>query len=339
MRQSIRYYFILVLLFISCFESCKKQGSDENKQENHATPVVAVRIAPIVIGDAIQTASAVGKIEVIKKEKIFSPVAGKITSLRVLEGSSVNTGDSIVMILTKESQAAISGAEALLRSAVTEQQKEEAEQTLQLARSSKSTVTITAKFNGVVAARNVSEGELISENTELLTVIDPTSLAFLADVPLSEIRRIHTGTFVQLHFQSLPGKEFQATVDAILPQTDAQSQTVRVRIRFAENTSALQSLLRPDMIGIAELVTGIHKHAFLIPKSALLRDDEKNTYSVIVLTTDSLAKSISVEIGVSTDSTVEIINPLLKEGMFVITEGNYALADSTRLTVKPQDMQ
>jgi hypothetical protein len=40
-----------------------------------------------------------------------------------------------------------------------------------------------------------------------------------------------------------------------------------------------------------------------------------------------------VDVTGMTDSTVAISNHGLKEGMRIITEGNYALADSTHITV------
>ena len=87
------------------------------------------------------------------------------------------------------------------------------------------------------------------------------------------------------------------------------------------------------MPGTARIVTGIHPHALLVPRSALLRNDENNTYSVVTVTFDSLALSVPVTIGVLTDSTAEITGGTLEPGTQVITRGNYALADSTRVTI------
>jgi multidrug efflux pump subunit AcrA (membrane-fusion protein) len=87
------------------------------------------------------------------------------------------------------------------------------------------------------------------------------------------------------------------------------------------------------MIGTARIVTGLHKGVFIVPKSAVLRNDETNAYSIVTFTADSLACSLPVEIMGMTDSTVAITNHGLKDGMSIITEGNYALADSTRITV------
>jgi multidrug efflux pump subunit AcrA (membrane-fusion protein) len=72
---------------------------------------------------------------------------------------------------------------------------------------------------------------------------------------------------------------------------------------------------------------------YIVPTSAVLRNDETNTYSVVTFNRDSLALSLPVEIAGMTDSTLGISSNDLKGGMSIITEGNYALADSTRITV------
>jgi multidrug efflux pump subunit AcrA (membrane-fusion protein) len=70
-----------------------------------------------------------------------------------------------------------------------------------------------------------------------------------------------------------------------------------------------------------------------VPKAALLRNDEDNSYSVVMVTIDSLAKLIPVVVGTSDEHSAEIRSEQLRAGMMVVTEGNYALTDSTRLSV------
>ena len=115
-----------------------------------------------------------------------------------------------------------------------------------------------------------------------------------------------------------------------------QSQTVRVRLRFSSMPQAARSLLRTEMIGTASIRTGIRAHALFVPKAALLRDDETNTYRIMTITPDSLALHVPVTVGVMTDSLVEVQNPFLEKGTPVITVGAYALADSTHVTVNPE---
>jgi RND family efflux transporter MFP subunit len=299
--------------------------------------VVSVKTAKIVEGDAILTVNAFGKTDALKKEKIYAPIAGRIVSLKVFEGTQVKKGEVVASIQSKESQSAILGAESMLRTATTPAQKADAEQALMLARTTQNTVSIAAKFDGYVSTRTVSEGELVVENGELLTIIDPSTVDFLADVQLRDLPTVRLNQRASIEFQSLPGKTFRAVVSAVNPQSDIQSQTVKVRLQLLPMDNILQSLLRTEMMGTARIVTGVRRHALFVPKSALLHNDEESTYSVVTVTPDSLAKSIAVTIGMVTDSTSEVQSTSLHPGTTVITVGNYSLSDSTRVTISHQD--
>jgi RND family efflux transporter, MFP subunit len=331
-----RIFYFLVLLSVA-LSGCRQKQNDDDTGQQPVKVVVTVKVDKVREHDAMLTVSALGRTDALRKEKIYSPLAGKIVSLKVYEGTEVKKGDVVAVIQSKESNATILGAEAMVRSASTPELKTEAERVLQLAKSTQNSVNVQAKFDGVVSTRNVSEGELVVENGELLTIIDLSTVGFLADVSTHDLASVKTGQPVSILFQSIPDKEFPAIVDAINPQTDIQSQTVKVRLRFLPANNSLQSPLRTDIVGRASIVTGIRHHALFVPKTALLRDDENNSYSVVTMTDDSLAMTIPVSIGASSDSSVEILGKGLHAGIPVITEGNYSLADSTRVTVARQD--
>ena len=327
--------FLITLLFALSFivASCAKKTASEEDEGGNVKATVAVKTISLHRGEMATVVESVGKVDALRKQKLFSPVAGKVTSLTALEGAAVAAGEVLAVIQTKESQSAIAGAEVLLRSSKSPEQKAEAQKALDLAKSSESSVAIRASFSGTVSTRSISEGEFVSENAELFTVIDFSTLVFVADVPARELPSLSVGQHAAISLQTLTGKGLQASVEAINPQTDFTSQTLKVRLKFTGPASSLMKLLKTDMIGTARIVTGLHKGVFIVPKSAVLRNDETNTYSVVTFNADSLALSLPVDIAGMTDSTVAITNHGLKEGMSIISEGNYALADSTRITV------
>ena len=329
--------FSFVIFLLALMPGCHPKQSDGDANEREVKAVVTVKTDNVAEHDAILSVSALGRTDALRKEKIYSPITGKIISMKVYEGTIVQRGDVVAVIQSKESNAAIMGAEGMVHSAATPEGKAEAGQVLKLAQSTQNSVNVVAKFDGVVSTRSASEGELVVENGELLTIIDLSTIDFLADVPLRDVLSVRAGQRSQVRFQSIPGKEFPAIVDAINPQTDVQSQTIKVRLRFLSTNDAHQPLLRTDIIGTAMIVTGIRHHALFVPKTALLRDDENNSYSIVTITADSLARTIHVSIGTTTDSTVEVSGQNVHAGMPVITEGNYALADSTRVTTARQD--
>jgi len=314
--------------------SCHNQQSDDEGENNlSVNAVVTVKTAQVVEGDALITVNSYGRTDALKKEKLYAPLGGRIVSLKAFEGTAVSKGNVIAVIQTKESESAVLGAESMLQTAVTPAQKAEAERILRLAQATQKSVAVTAKFDGYVSTRNVSEGELVSENAELMTIVDLSTVDFIADVQLRDLPSVVVGQYASIKFQSFPGKIFPAVVDAINPQTDIQSQTVKVRLRFQQLTKSLREILKTDMNGTASIVTGKRSHALFIPNKALLRNDENDTYAVMTVTADSLSIRIPVNVGITTDSTAEIWGSGIRKGMKVITEGNYALSDSSRVII------
>lgn len=325
----------LAAIFLLLPTGCGQQ-KEESEATSAATIRVPVKVSHIVRGSIESVVTAVGITDAVRKEKIFSPIAGRVISLKVLEGSRVRAGDVMLILRTKEAQAAIEGAQSLMRFAVSERQKQEAQRARELADSLKPEILVKASFDGIVASRDITEGEFVGDQVELLTLIDVSTIVFMADVPISSISSIHSGLPARVRFLQLSVGQVSAAVDAISPEADLQSQSVKVRLRFHSLTESQQRLLIANVPGTAEIITGTHRNVLLTDRSTLLHDDETDTYSVVAMTQDSVARVVPVTVGLQTDSLVEVHSDLLHAGESVIMRGQYALTDSTRVRVESQ---
>ena len=330
--MNIRSGVIFTLLLFGTIPGCtQRRGSDDEGEGAAAHAVVAVRTAPVVRGDMETVVTATGSTEAVRREKIYAPIAGMLLSLKVLEGTPVRRGDVLAVIQPRETRAAIAGAEALLHEAKTDSERAEAERAMKLARAGENNLEVRSTTGGMVATRTATEGEIVAENTELMTIVDLRTLMFVADIPLGEIAHVRPGERAAVSFQALAGERFGGRVDAVNPRSDPGSQTVRVRIGFTGEDARRMALLRSDMSGLARIVTGRHRGILIVPKPALLRNDETDTYTVVIATADSLARVVPVVVGARNDSAAEVAGVGLLPGSRVVVEGNYSLADSTRI--------
>ncbi|MBI3872628.1 MAG: efflux RND transporter periplasmic adaptor subunit [candidate division Zixibacteria bacterium] len=298
-----------------------------------AKAVVPVKVTTIRQGDLPLRLVVLGQTEALDKQVVLSPVSGTVASLSVSEGAAVSAGEVLAVIQTRESQTAVAGAQALRATATTSQQRAEAERALQLAQTRIQTVTLTAHRGGVVARRSVVEGSQVSDGTELLAIVDPATTGFVAQVPLARLPTLSVGQPATVTLASLDGVTFRAAVAAISPESEPQTQAVRVRLALVDVPPEHRRLLKDGLSGTAQIETGRHSGVLLVPRVALLRNDESDTYAIVTVTPDSLAQSVPVTVGAVADSVAEIAAPTLHPGMSVIIEGQYALADSTRVTV------
>ena len=145
MNPKIKLIFI-ACLFLALVIGCKKQDNDgEESDSGEGAPIVDVKVDSVICGSIEDFIIATGKTDVLKRENVATPVAGKILSLKVSEGMSVKPGEVVAVIRTKESESALDGAETLVHDAHSETEKSEAQRALELAKSTQSTVTLRAK--------------------------------------------------------------------------------------------------------------------------------------------------------------------------------------------------
>jgi len=319
----------LILIILNLFFSaCSKSESEEAQKS--VTPVVEVKIDSVRLGTIPETVGLTGATKVLRQENIGSPIDGKVTSLRVLEGDAVKRGQVIAVVETKESLAAMTGAQMLLGRAQTAEEKTRAESALQLAQKQTTALEIRAPFDGVVVSRALNEGEFVAAGGALATVIDLRSLYFIAKAPARELARLKLGQEATVNFQSWPEKNFRCRVDNLKPQIDPVAQMAEVRLRFL----SVYPELRSDMFGNADIVIGQHHDVFLVPDQAVVRDDETGVHTIVEAVGDSLGVIREVEIGIETPTTVAIAGEAIRAGMHIIVEGHYGLPDSTHIHIE-----
>ncbi|HUX60891.1 MAG TPA: efflux RND transporter periplasmic adaptor subunit [Ignavibacteriaceae bacterium] len=318
-KISIALIFVLAVFISGC----------SNKPKETPTPpvVVQVKVDYVRTGNIEQTVTATGQTSVQKVFQITSPLTGVIVKFKYYNGDVINQGDEICLIRTKESQAAITGAELLLRNAVTSQQKSQAESALMSARKNSNEIKITAPFTGILTKKIKNEGEVVVEGEQLGALINDASIIFIANVPASSISKIKRGETGYLKFASFEGKEFYGTVKRIEPSVNVSDQTIPVQIEF----NGEHKIFEDALFGEVSILIGRLPNQLIVPVKAVLHNDENNTNSVFLINSDSIAYSVNVEVIQKVDSTVAISSPLIKKGMPVIVEGSYGLPDSTEV--------
>ncbi|MHB9012384.1 MAG: efflux RND transporter periplasmic adaptor subunit [Ignavibacteriaceae bacterium] len=318
-KISIAAIFVLAVFVSGCANDAK---------ETPAPPVVVqVKVDYVRTGTIDQTVTATGQTSVQKVFQITSPLTGVIVKFEYYNGDVIHKGDEVCLIRTKESQAAITGAELLLRNAVTSQQKSQAESALMSARKNSNEIKITAPFTGILTKKIKNEGEVVVEGEQIGALINDASIIFIANVPASSISKIKRGETGYLKFASFEGKEFYGTVKRIEPSVNVSDQTIPVQIEF----NGEHKIFEDALFGEASILIGKLPNQLIVPVKSVLHNDENNTNSVYLINPDSIAYSVSVDLVQRGDSTIAISSSQIKKGMAIIVEGSYGLPDSTKV--------
>jgi RND family efflux transporter MFP subunit len=87
---------------------------------------------------------------------------------------------------------------------------------------------ITAPFAGIVSARSVSAGDVVSPGTALVTVVDPSTMRLEASVPAEALSAVKVGAPVDFSVTGYPNRHFTGHVTRVNPIADPATRQVRI---------------------------------------------------------------------------------------------------------------
>ncbi len=190
-------------------------------------------------------------------------------------------------------------------------------------------MVIRAPFAGVVTGQFQYQGDFANPGTKMLTIADTSNLIAKMQVGQDTASRLKAGDPVQVFPDDLQGRAINGSVELVGRGVDPQSRSVEVWVLVPNTAGAL----RPN--GIARVVIAAQgvANAIVVPTSAVTLDATNgNSGTVMVVDANSVAHEVHVRVGAHSEGNTQITSGL-KGGETVVTEGNYALPDGTKVSV------
>jgi len=306
-------------------------AEDGDGGEEAPTSVQATVTEPSTMTEHIRTR---GTLRADESVGLTSESPGKVTSIQFEEGGRVQEGELLVQINDAELQAEKQRLEHRLQLASdrAERQKkllaeggvsqEEYDATvnevevlkaeLELVEARIEKAKIRAPFSGVVGLREVSEGAYVSPQTKITTLqrIDPIKVNFsVSEQYTSRVRAGQPILFtVRGQDRTIEGQVYAANVDV---NPDTRTLQLRARAPNPDRT------LRPGMFADVTLTLGTIDDAIVLPSFAVVPTIDGQRVFVVK---NGTAQPRNVDLGIRTDSTVQVIDGLSLRDT-VITSG------------------
>ena len=128
-------------------------------------------------------------------------------------------------------------------------------------------VTITAPVGGVIQELDVRSGMTVGMGMTLARINGLGSVWLEAAIPEAQADRVRTGQPLVAQLTAYPGETFKGKVIAVLPQTNTDSRTLRVRIELPNRDGRL----KPGMFAQVRVEAGTGKPAIVVPSEAIIR--------------------------------------------------------------------
>lgn len=362
LRAKAKYavYSAIFLFLVSCQKPAEKKATEDVFKP---APVKVYKVQKQKISEKlIYTAT----LEAWKRQAITPVISGKIARIYVNEGERVKKGQLLAELDTRSIRLQLQQAEAALsmaranfedanrnlermerlyrEKAVSEQQyekirlayeaaraqKEQAEAAVNLARHTLEVSIMRAPFDGIIAAKNLEEGDVInpmmggfSASSSVLILVDYSRIKVRFDVSPADALRLARGQKIFLESFVLPGQQFEGQVTAV--NTSADSQTKKFRVEAIINNPDLS--LKPGTFGRLIVEVSTRENSLAVPQKAILED------SYVMVVEGNKAVKRTVTTGLKNTDLIEITSGL-DEGELVIVEGNFGLIEGTPVEIE-----
>jgi membrane fusion protein, multidrug efflux system len=301
-------------------------------------PPVPVVVAVAILQPVTETLPLVGSLSANEMVEIKSEIDGVVQEIGFREGERVEEGHLLVVLDESKLAAAVAEAEAnfnlsqitfersrqlLEQNLISRQEYDQAastfkmqEASLDLKQRQLQDCRIYTPFAGVVGARNISPGQVISRNTILTAVVDVDPIKVEMNVPERFLGQLHVGQTINLGVAAFPGRPFQGEVYFIAPHVDLATRTALVKAIVPNPDLEL----RPGMFAHLELTLNLRNNAVVIPEAAIARVMDNSRATVFVVDENSAAQLRRVRLGVRMAREVEVLEGI-EPGDVVIVEG------------------
>ena len=238
--------------------------------------------------------------------------------------------------VTSESQLDLARTEALAQRArleVSAAQVLRAEASLEAARIRLAYASVTADWSSgddrrVVAQRFVDEGEAVSTNAPLLSIVELSPIVCVVQVPERDYARLRIGQQAVLFTDAYPGERFTAHVSRVSPVFRSSTRQARVEL-VVDNED---ERLKPGMFVRSTLELATSENVTLIPVLALTeRDGDRGVFVVDDAT--STVRWMPVEVGIIDGEVASVSSPGLSGR--VVTLGQELCEDGTVVSAVP----
>jgi Cu(I)/Ag(I) efflux system membrane fusion protein len=179
-------------------------------------------------------------------------------------------------------------------------------------------ITFLAPQTGVVDQLGIREGFFVRPDTTLMSISVLEDVWVEAEIFESQAPLVTVGLPVTMSLDYLPGRSWQGAIDYIYPSLDEQNRTLRVRLRFANEDSALRPNMFVQVVIAAEPVA----RALLVPRESVIRSGSQDR--VVLALGEGRFRSTVVELGQVSEDYAEIRSGL-EAGDSVVVSAQFLL--------------
>ena len=305
-----------------------------------------------------------GSVDATLNATMSFEVAGLITEILVTEGQAVSEGQVLARLDPRDYEAQRDAALAMANERWADYQRyqelytadaasvqeldlarrshEVAESQLRIAQKAVDDTELRARFAGTLSRRLVEEFENVQAKDPVVVVQDESQLEIKFNIPESDAGLWHPGWSIDdvneqlellVALTARPDRPFEARISEMATTADPVTRTFEITLRFTPDPDVTA---RTGMTAIVRANRDDVSEVFMIPASAVIGDEQGQSFVWKVDSSSGRVSRTAVEIGDISGPNITILSGL-SLGDTIATAGAHSLADG--MQVRPMTRQ
>jgi RND family efflux transporter MFP subunit len=348
-----RIGWALLLLATLVIQGCVDPAVGNQKDAAQAKEAekelaIPVEAATVTSGDVAAFYSGTATLEADEQAVVVAQITGVVLDIAAEEGDFVQAGQVLARVETYRYRLEVEKAGAALKRLQTDYQRKKelfdkklvsaddiervkAELDAQkaaydLAQLDLEYTDIRAPISGYVSERMVRAGNLVALHDPVYRITSYDPLLAVLHVPERELSVLRKGLEVSVVMDAWPGESFEGEIIRISPVVDPDTGTFRVTAQVGDR----EHMLKPGLFGRVEILYDMHQNVPVIPRSAVITEDENS--HVFVIDGQGAASRRSVLLGYEHAGMIEVREGVAT-GETVVTAGKGSLSEGARVEV------
>lgn len=184
-------------------------------------------------------------------------------------------------------------------------------------------IGVESPASGYIIERNAFPNAYVQPETKLYTIADLSTVWVYANVPQVDVGRLKPGDRGEVSVDAYPGRKFSGRVDQILPDVDAATRTVRVRLVIS-NPGVV---LKPGMYVNVNIAAPLGRQ-LVIPASGVLQAGTRQI--AFIDRGQGSLEPREIETGLRLDDSVVVLKGL-KAGDRIVSSANFLVDSEAQL--------
>jgi Cu(I)/Ag(I) efflux system membrane fusion protein/cobalt-zinc-cadmium efflux system membrane fusion protein len=184
-------------------------------------------------------------------------------------------------------------------------------------------VTVESPASGYIIERNALPNAYVQPETKLYTIADLSTVWVYANVFQADVSRLKPGDRATVSVDAYPGRKFNGRVDQILPEVDATTHTVRVRLVMS-NPGVV---LKPGMYVNVSIAASLGRQ-LVMPSSGVLQSGSRQI--AFIDRGHGALEPQEIQTGPKFDDSVVVLKGL-KAGDRIVSSANFLVDSEAQL--------